>query len=191
MPGSSLWLLPPRTHPLTAIIPSLIEKTASHFNSPDLFIPHVTLTSEISPESYASDPQGWIDRLEFPKAEHVKVKFGHLGSQSAFFKKLFIRVDKSGMSELGMVARRTVGGFEDEDRARKWVNEEYMPHLSLLYSGGTVSEAELKEVEGLVRETGINLDGEGELGGWTGGRVVLVPTYSEIKDWVPVAEKNL
>lgn len=55
----------------------------------------------------------------------------------------------------------------------------------------TVSDSEMKEIEGLVRETGINLDGEGGLGGWTGGRVVLVPTYNEIKDWAPIAEKKL
>lgn len=132
MPGSSLWLLPPRTHPLTSIIPSLIEKTAAHFNSPHLFLPHVTLTSDITPNSYAADPQGWIDALEWPEAEDVKVVFGKLGSQSVFFQKLFIRVDKRGMSEVAVAARQTVEGFEDEDKARKWVEDDYMPHLSLL-----------------------------------------------------------
>ena len=36
------------------------------------------------------------------------------------------------MKEIGKVARKTVEGFEREDAARKWAEEEYMPHCSLL-----------------------------------------------------------
>jgi 2',3'-cyclic-nucleotide 3'-phosphodiesterase len=42
-----------------------------------------------------------------------------------------------------------------------------------------------------VLETGVRLDGEDELGGWTGGRIVLVETDKAIADWMPVAEKTL
>ena len=49
----------------------------------------------------------------------------------------------------------------------------------------------LAEVEKFVREAGINLEGEGDMGGWVGGRVVLVPTDRAIKDWAPIAEREL
>ena len=39
----------------------------------------------------------------------------------------------------------------------------------------------------MVKEAGVNLNGEGELGGWTGGTVVLVPTYKPIAEWTPIA----
>jgi 2',3'-cyclic-nucleotide 3'-phosphodiesterase len=37
----------------------------------------------------------------------------------------------------------------------------------------------------------LSLAGEGELGGWNGGSIILVPTDKSITEWVPVAERNL
>lgn len=54
-----------------------------------------------------------------------------------------------------------------------------------------VSHEETEKVAEHVENSGISLSGESEEGGWVGGRVVLVPTDSPIKEWKPIAEKKL
>jgi 2',3'-cyclic-nucleotide 3'-phosphodiesterase len=131
MPGSSFWLLPPKDHPLDPILSTLIQKTATRFGSPHLFLPHITLTSDISASSYAENPQAWLDNMDFPT--NVQVRFNHLASEDVFVRKLYVKIRKDeSICTLAAKARRVVGGFEDEDKAQKWVQERYKPHLSLL-----------------------------------------------------------
>ncbi|KAF2266780.1 2',3'-cyclic-nucleotide 3'-phosphodiesterase [Lojkania enalia] len=192
MPGSSLWLLPPTSHPLNAILASLIQKVSAHFGSPHVFLPHVTLTSEIQPSSYSLDPQKWLNQIEFPEGKYVHVKFGRLNSEDVFVRKLYIKVSKSGVDKLGKTARMTVNGYEDEEAAKKWTEEKYVPHLSLLYHDcSQVPGKVIEAIEKMVREAGVSLEGKGELGGWEGGRVVLVPTDQPINTWDPIAEREL
>ena len=49
------------------------------------------------------------------------------------------------------------------------------------------------DTEGLasVDTLGINVDGEGQMSSWDGGRVVLVPTDRPIDQWSPMAERAL
>lgn len=54
-----------------------------------------------------------------------------------------------------------------------------------------VGEEKIREVERGVEEAGVRLSGEGEMGGWIGGRVVLVDTTRPIGEWVPIAEREL
>jgi len=133
MPGSSLWLLPPADHPLNDVIPSLIDKTSKQFNSPHRFLPHVTLTSEISPSKYGSNPQAWLDSLNLPAGQNVKVAFERLGSEDVFFRKLYIKCEKhEGLNQLAKQCRQQVNGFAEEAEASSWAEEQYMPHLSLM-----------------------------------------------------------
>jgi 2',3'-cyclic-nucleotide 3'-phosphodiesterase len=37
----------------------------------------------------------------------------------------------------------------------------------------------------------VNFEGKEQLGGWTGGRVVLVPTDKPVEQWQPIAERVL
>jgi 2',3'-cyclic-nucleotide 3'-phosphodiesterase len=112
---------------------TLIKKTSAHFGSPHLFIPHITLTSNIDPSSYGSDPQKWINDLEFPASEAVVVKFQkNLQSEDIFVKKLYVQVEKPGLEKVARIARTTVSGYGDLQTARTWVEQEYRPHLSLL-----------------------------------------------------------
>lgn len=70
----------------------------------------------------------------------------------------------------------------------------WMPHLSLLYHDcAVVSGQELDEVAAMVDGEGVDISGEGkgEMGGWEGGRVVLVETWKAIGEWVVVAERTL
>lgn len=50
-----------------------------------------------------------------------------------------------------------------------------------------VGEEKIKEVEGLVKDEGVELGEEA----WVGGRVVLVETWRPIGEWVVVAEREL
>jgi 2',3'-cyclic-nucleotide 3'-phosphodiesterase len=42
-----------------------------------------------------------------------------------------------------------------------------------------------------VQDRGIDLAGGGEGSSWTGGRVVLVPTYKPTSEWLPIAQRML
>jgi 2',3'-cyclic-nucleotide 3'-phosphodiesterase len=134
MPGSSLWLLPAQNHPLDQKLTSLIEQTASAFGSTDLFIPHLTLTSDlVSPSSYGSEPQEWLDSLVLPAADDVHVIFEKLDSEDVYFRKLYVKCKKTtGLKALATVCRKQVVGHEEEATARKWAEETYNPHVSLL-----------------------------------------------------------
>lgn len=45
--------------------------------------------------------------------------------------------------------------------------------------------------ERLANEASVSVAGGGTLGGWVGGRVVLVPTDKPISQWIPIAERIL
>lgn len=193
MPGSSLWLLPPKSHPLNDILSSLIDQTSSRFSSPHKFIPHVTLTSEISPSTYSSDPQKWLDSLQLPTPSLVQVRFEKLASEDVFVRKLYIKCNKTeGLEKLAARCRLKVVGFEGEDIATNWAMEKYNPHLSLLYHDcPVVGDEELGRVAELVQKAGVVLGNSGDLAGWAGGRIILVPTDKSIDQWNPVAERDL
>jgi 2',3'-cyclic-nucleotide 3'-phosphodiesterase len=131
MPGSSLWLLPPADHPLQGILGELIAEVSRRFGSTHLFVPHVTLTSEIEPGVYGgkAGAQKWLNGVEFPDSRDVVVRFGKLQSEDVFVRKLYVTVAKEGVKGIGGVARKFVGG---EKEVESWVEERYRPHLSLL-----------------------------------------------------------
>ncbi|KAM7183481.1 2',3'-cyclic-nucleotide 3'-phosphodiesterase [Rhypophila sp. PSN 637] len=153
MPGSSLWLLPPKSHPLHAILSTLITKTLpSHF--PDIipdpssnsdshsmdstfFPPHMTLTSGIPPSLYGSDPQAFLDSIPFPatnSSDGVKVRFspssgdinGAIQSQETFFRRCFIKVvlDESVRQLAGIARARGVNGEDGiGPKTEEWLGQ--------------------------------------------------------------------
>lgn len=193
MPDSSLWLLPPADHPLNAVLASLIRQTSSHFDSTHLFLPHVTLTSEISPSSHSSDPQAWLDALDLPSGNDVRVKFEKLASEDVFVRKLYIQCAKTnGLEKLAGASRREVDDFGDDAKVSEWVNDKYNPHVSLLYHDCLqIDVSGLSEVEAFLEQAGVALAGKGSLCGWRGGRVVLVQTDKSVEHWIPIAERHL
>jgi 2',3'-cyclic-nucleotide 3'-phosphodiesterase len=122
----------------------------------------------------------------------VHVTFQKLASDM-YVRKLYIACQKQDeLCKLAAACRREVDGFGDERKAEDWVRENYVPHLSLLYHDCSPIEAEgLELVEKFVREAGVELAGKGELGGWSGGRVVIVPTKRPIEEWVPLAVRMI
>lgn len=133
MPGSSLWLVPPESHPLhgsitsliTSILPSRFPAEAggeSNNNKPVLFAPHMTLTSEISPATYLDNndvtneqqqqgdnqnaaAQTWLNSLPLPPARDVRVRLLDVATQDVFFRRCFVRVGYEGVREIVAVAR--------------------------------------------------------------------------------------
>ena len=132
MPGSSLWLVPPPSHPLHGIITTLITTTLpSKFPSeagggggsnPVLFATHMTLTSEILPATYNKDSgipnlkhlptdeekqhaQTWLDALPLPPANKVHVRLDRVDTQDVFFRRCFIRVLYEGVEDIVGIAR--------------------------------------------------------------------------------------
>lgn len=143
MPGSSLWLLPPPSHPLHAVLTTLITTTlptrfpreasaASPRVAPHFFPAHVTLSSGIDPAVYGGDDresaQAWLDGLPFPSASSssssaaeaaaagatgAKVRFERVVSQDVFYRRCFVRVGFDGVRALAGVAR-AVGVLGEE-----------------------------------------------------------------------------
>ena len=99
MPGSSLWLIPPPTSDLnrhlqdliTTIIPRHFSNTKTHD-----FIPHVTITSNISPSLHTPNPQAWLDSVDLPltSATIITAEIEALDPGDPFFKKLTLRLGK-------------------------------------------------------------------------------------------------
>lgn len=141
MPGSSLWLLPPPTHPLYSKLQTLISSTIPTLlfpppssTTPPSFSPHVTLTSEINPSIYGDNPQQWLDSLSWPKANGVGIKFEGVRTEDVFFRRCYLKVRKEdGIKELAALARgEGVLVGKGKEAVREWVDESYMPHCSLM-----------------------------------------------------------
>lgn len=139
MPGASLWLIPPKTSSFNSTLQHLITTTIpSHFPSATThdFIPHITLTSNISSSLYTSDPQNWLNNLSLPQSstsDPLILALELLETGSQFVKKLTIRAEKcSSLVELAGACRAGAVSEGDAEGAKKWAEEEYLPHLSLM-----------------------------------------------------------
>lgn len=142
MPGSSLWLVPPASHPLSAVITKLIEATLpAHFPNatphPPVFAPHLTLTSNIDPSIYGSDPQGWLDSIPFPSRSGVRVRFERVKTEDVYYRRCYVKCGFEGVRDVAGIARaRGVLGEQDVgDETEKWLSEwegSFGPHVSLM-----------------------------------------------------------
>lgn len=138
MPGSSLWLLPPQSHPLNTTLQNLITSIPSANFKPIAvdnhpfanFIPHITVTSDIPSEP--DNSQQWLDNLSLPYSTgDLSVVLQDVEAGSAFFRKLTVRVEKNeGFRELGAACREQGTGCSREEAGR-WAEGVYGPHLSL------------------------------------------------------------
>lgn len=145
MPGSSLWLVPPPSHPLHTILTNLITSLLpSHLSSsspsttttprPPTFSPHLTLTSSIDPATYGADPQAWLDGLPFPRrggGGEVQVRFGRVATEDVFFRRCYIRCGFDGVRGVVAVAREGGVGGDVEGWLGEW-REAFGPHVSLV-----------------------------------------------------------
>lgn len=203
MPGSSLWLIVPQPeHPFNKSLNDLMHDTIkSDFSTYKLekFTPHVTLTSDIEPSTYSSgSAQEWLDGLDLDldfkkELNEVHIELELLEAGNSYFKKLYLRAGKDeNLVKLAAKAREQTGKGISEDEARKWAENEYLPHLSLMYSD--VGEDVVQKKLGLVE---LQLGWEfgslfaccgGQLAG--GAKIVLVDTSGEVAGWKVLAERQ-
>ena len=202
MPASSLWLIvPSQVHPFNKSLLDLIGDTyPSDFASykTHKFIPHVTLTSDITSETYekSSSPQEWLDNLDLEhdfkkELNEVGVEFEVLESGDKFYKKLYLRAGKdANLLRLAAKCREQTGASEED--AKKWAEDEYAPHLSLMYSevGKDVVDKKMNLIE-------LQLGWEfGSLFACCGGmlcggaHIALVDTSGEVDQWKILAERK-
>ena len=85
----------------------------------------------------------------------------------------------------------------DEADAALWAADVFTPHLSLVYSSmpaervkAEVLQKVMKDVDDAGVATGSFAVGS-PMGGWKGGRVVLVQTWKDTEQWKALAEKVL
>lgn len=87
------------------------------------------------------------------------------------------------------------------EAAERWVAQEWVPHLSLLYADTDISEAKKEEILRKLNENWIllesngqemDLEGEGKrYTGWVGGRILWMDTTGEITDWEILGERDI
>jgi 2',3'-cyclic-nucleotide 3'-phosphodiesterase len=138
MPGSSLWLVPPVNHPLHATLSKLISRDIPsrlaqyQTDTFPCFTPHLTLTSDIL--ELPKDPQAWLDALNLPKAEQVKISIVELDQGDLWTKKLFLRAEKESLKKIWRVCRDVVEspGEKTTEKVQKWVEHTWDPHISLI-----------------------------------------------------------
>lgn len=204
MPGASLWLVPPPSSDIDEILSTLITRTVPNRfpelgAAPPNFPPHLTLTSDIAPEVVGDNPQAWLDGLSISLTESPSVNLQSLDIGQPFFKKLTLSSKKAPLQELAVQARAAAVEDGDEGAAMEWFGEKYAPHVSLLYADIEIGESKRREVLDDLIQAGVRLETEGLLGGrereghdgWDGGRMVLVETWKELKDWETVAERTV
>lgn len=103
------------------------------------------------------------------------------------------------MLELAIQSRAAAVEHGNHSAASDWADKDWAPHVSLLYADVEITEQKREEVLQALHEAGIRLGeerglagAEGEsVDGWDGGRIVLVPTWRDPKEWAIVAEREV
>lgn len=150
----TLCFLPPTpTHPFAKSLSKLITDTVPSNFTPSTtspFLGHVALLPALDPAAtYKSDAQTWLDSLrlpEEPKAEkdETVIEFMELETGDGYEDKLRLRAKKDGkLLEFAALLHQQVHG-STEAEATEWAQDTYDPHLSLLHSDVSASDASRK-----------------------------------------------
>lgn len=100
-----------------------------------------------------------------------EVKFTQVNIGKTFFTKVTLHLEKSeGLKALAAECRKRYVTNGNAEQANKWAEEEYVPHLSLVYMEETPEEDVVVKIQEEVAKAGVQFD----VGAWNGGRIVLV-----------------
>jgi 2',3'-cyclic-nucleotide 3'-phosphodiesterase len=142
MPGASLWIVPSNDTCFYQTLQTLISTTIPpHFPKTKThpFIPHMTITSNISQSLYTTsspNPQHWLDSLnlpEFDPAHPISITLETLEAGDAFVKKLTLKAAKSlQLLRLASACRAAAVEGGNVQKADTWATNDYLPHLSLM-----------------------------------------------------------
>ena len=200
-----MWLVPPKDSQIGKILSSLTNFIVpAYFHVEEctpISLPHLTLTSDIPIEALGDRPQLWMEWLQnIPLAldKEPTVKLQSLDVSDAFFKKLTVSAAKDPLHEIAVQIRAAAVEKGDTAAAERWAKDNYAPHVSLLYGDLEIDEERRVEILKALDQTGLRLETEGvlckeneALNGWSGGRIVLVSTFVDIKDWAVLADRVL
>jgi 2',3'-cyclic-nucleotide 3'-phosphodiesterase len=111
-------------------------------------------------------------------------------NRTTFFTKVTIHLRKTPeLLQVAMQSRVRLTG-EDSAKAKRWLQEEYTPHLSLVYaelSKDIVEKELLEQIRSIVEQDGVSLKNTA----WTGGSLVVVECWRPIEEWAVIAERKL
>ena len=129
------------------------------------------------------------------------VRFESIEEAQRLTKKLSIHVAKSdSLVDLAIQMRMAVVEKGDADAARRWVLEEWVPHVSLLYADTEVGEEKRREITRKLKEAGVimekyggEVEGDGcqRCDGWVGGSLLWMDTRGEIEEWTVIEERKI
>jgi 2',3'-cyclic-nucleotide 3'-phosphodiesterase len=171
----SIWLIPPDSYkPGTALsrLTSTSFPGSANFPRSPGFPPHITLTSNVPKSSSALLPTLNLDSLATPEVEYTELAHGN-----EYFKFIFLRIRKTAtLLELARHIRERVLPESTFDENL------YDPHISLVYSSEPSTE---NRVEFVAWKTSMAIANSR---GWKGGKVVLVDTSADVREWKVIEE---
>ena len=158
----------------------------------------MTLTSDITlPPDITGQKQAqrWVHDMPLPNKYDVDIRFASLDVGPQYFKKISLNVNKGPLETFGTHVRSAAAENGDMAAATNWTKETWTPHVSLMYADIEVTAEKRQEILHVVLEAGIRIgkeqelpkDGNGDYSGWNGGRVALVATWKELRDWEVIA----
>jgi len=177
-PGSSLWLLPPADSKIERELHTLINSTFPGF-FPNIqlphFPPHITLTSEVDP---ALDPTTVTSSIEITSAPDVR--FTNVNIGKTFFTRVTLYLEKTEkLKALAADCRQRFVTNGNTELARKWVEDSYVPHLSLIYMEELPEPDIVEKIQAEVAKAGVEFG----VDAWEGGRIALVNCSEPIDKW--------
>ena len=162
----------------------------------------MTLTSDVTLPLDIADSkqvQRWLDDLPLPKKMNLDVRFESLDVGAHYFTKLTLSVNKESLESLGTHVRSTAVENGDMAAATSWAKHTWAPHISLMYADIEVPTKRRQEILRMVIEAGIRIgkedglpkDGKSDYSGWNGGRIALVETWKEPREWEVIASRAI
>jgi 2',3'-cyclic-nucleotide 3'-phosphodiesterase len=208
--------MPKNRSPLNDALQATIDGLRPLFDDGHSFPPHVTITGGIRATSQAQI-DGVLDAaLAAAKSvPHINVVFSSLCYGSRFFKKVYFSVIPSpelvSLARISreefvtaprtMASQKNYSALSQQDRdnmaleasqqADQWVQHEYDPHLSLVYSDAyPVDEAQMRTIETRLEDLfGLDYNTKGI--GWTNGRLAVVRCEGEVESWEVLGYRDI
>ncbi|ANB11277.1 Cpd1p [Sugiyamaella lignohabitans] len=208
--------MPKKGSPLYDALKATIDSLKTLFDDGVIFLPHLTITSDIHCHNQAQVDSILDTALAASKAvPQIPVIVDGLVYGSLYFKKVFLsvvpapelvslaRICREEFVTAPMIAssEKNYSALSQEERdslskqaaqiANDWARDEYKPHVSLAYSNMyPVDEALQGTIDMRLTDTfGEHYATRGI--GWTGGRLALVRCEGNVEDWVVLGHRDI
>lgn len=165
--GLSLWIVPPESYKPGSLLKELTTKTfPTYFRGSPPFVPHVTLTADISEST-----RNLLSTMNLGSIAPPIIDFGPLAYGEGFFNGIYLNINQTDtLLALVKHVRECINQVPLEETS-------YGPHMSLAYVDKKPTADQLRYVES---------EAAGAIGrssGWKGGSVWLVDTSPIVSQW--------